>query len=367
MSGTGAKNRSPASRKVRVSSPAPPPTPSSSHRPTARGHKVATLSDTDWPVARWQMMFEGLHDPAYLVDQLGVICCANSASEHSPLNYPRNKILGRALLEFFPVAQQASLKTAWVVLLKNGRPGYLETEATRRDGSLTPVGLSFWRLDHCPQYCFVMHDISQRVRLEDSLRQCHAVPEAVNAVTTALIKMSDLDQGLRAVLSHACDVLKADGGAIALLDEGQLTFRTTQGWRADPAGTRLRAGQGLIGQVAANGQRLAVSHTLRRTGRRLDASEFRDEDIQAVALAPLIGQAGAVGVLSVFRRVLHPFTSDDLSALSALASPLGLAMENIRLARRAEERCQELSTLLQVDRAFSAGAGIERCAAGGCE
>jgi GAF domain-containing protein len=57
----------------------------------------------------------------------------------------------------------------------------------------------------------------------------------------------------------------------------------------------------------------------------------------------------------VFRRVLHPFTSDDLSALSALAGPLGLAVENIRLAQRAEERCQELSTLLQVDRAFSAG------------
>jgi hypothetical protein len=127
------------------------------------------------------------------------------------LNYPRNKTLGHALLEFFPVAQLASLKTAWAALLKNGRPGYLETEATRRDGSLTPVGLSFWRLDHCPQYCFVMHDISQRVRLEDSLRQCHAVPEAVNAVTTALIKMSDLDQGLRAVLSHACGVPQARG------------------------------------------------------------------------------------------------------------------------------------------------------------
>ncbi len=354
MSGTGAKHRSPASRKVRVSSPAPVPTPSPSRRPTAKG-KVATLSDTDWPVARWQMMFEGLHDPAYLVDPLGVIRCANSASEQSPLNYPRNKTLGRALWEFFPAAQQASLKTVWAALLKSGQPSYLETEATRRDGSLTPVGLSFWRLDQCPQYCFVVHDISQRVKLEDSLRQCQAVPEAVTAVTTTLIKMSDLDQGLRAVLSHACDALTADGGAIALLDEGQLTLRATQGWRADPVGLRRRAGQGLIGQVAASGQRLAVSHTARRISRRLNTSEFRDEDIQTVALAPLIGQAGAVGVLSVFRRVPHPFSSDDLSALSALAGPLGLAVENMRLVRRAEERCQELSTLLQVDRAFSAG------------
>ena len=144
VSGTGAKNRSPASRKVRVSSPAPLPTPSSSRRPTAKG-KVATLSDTDWPVARWQMMFEGLHDPAYLVDQLGVICCANSASEHSPLNYPRNKILGRALLEFFPVAQQASLEDRvgcaaqeWTARL----PGDRGDSARRQSDARGPVVLA---------------------------------------------------------------------------------------------------------------------------------------------------------------------------------------------------------------------------------
>ena len=197
--------------------------------------------------------------------------------------------------------------------------------------------------------------MSQQVRLEDSLRRCHAVPEAINAVTATLIKMSDLDQSLGAVLSHACDALKADGGAIALSDNGQLTLRATQGWHTDPAGTRLRTDQGLIGQVAASGNRLAVSHTVRRTSRRLNTSEFRDEDIQAVALAPLMGQSGVIGVLSVFRRVPHPFTSEDLSALSALAGPLGLAVDNMRLARRAEKRYQELHTLLQVDRAFSAG------------
>jgi GAF domain-containing protein/PAS domain-containing protein len=313
------------------------------------------LSDADRLATRWQVMSEGLHDPAYLVDRHGVICRANSAAGHSPLNYSRNKILSRSIFEFLPDAQQALFKTAWAALLKSGRPGYLETEAIRRDGSLMPVGLSFWRLDSCPQYCLVIHDMSQQAGLEDLLGQCRAVPEAINAVTATLIKMSDLDQCLRAALSHLCDALQADGGAIALSDSGQLTLRTTRGWYTDPAGTRLRKGQGLIGQVAASGQRLALSHTARRVSRRLNTSEFHGEDIQAVALTPLAGQSGAIGVLSVFRRVPRPFTSGDLSALSALAVPLSLAMDNMRLTRRAEKRCQELGTLLQVDRAFSAG------------
>ena len=199
-----------------------------------------------------------------------------------------------------------------------------------------------------------MHDISQRVRLEDSLRRCHAVPEAVNAVTATLIKMSDLDQGLRAVLSHACDALKADGGAIALSDDGQLTLRATQGWRADPVGTRLRAGQGLMGKwpPAVKDSRFRTRFAASAASQHVGIPRRRHSSSCAGPADWTVRRGRRVERVSPCPSSLHVGRFD---ALSALAGPLGLAVENMRLARRAEERCQELSTLLQVDRAFSAG------------
>ena len=169
------------------------------------------------------------------------------------------------------------------------------------------------------------------------------------AALAALPSTPDLDETLRTALARICDVLSAEGGAVALWEGDALILRAAQGWRNDLDTIRARLEKGNCDswmiKVAASGKRRAAD--VRRNSRRLAASEFHDQDVYAVGLAPLNGQAQVRGVLSLFRRDPRPFRPDELDLLTAMANLLALAVENARL-RCVDERCQRLDAIVQV-------------------
>ena len=188
------------------------------------------------------------------------------------------------------------------------------------------------------------------------------LPHVVRSVVAALAGAADLDQGLHGALSCVCQALDADGGAIALAEDKRLALRAVQGWQHDPIDGKLevRVGRGLIGRAILGDTGLqTIAYHSGCHKRRLSTSEFRNEQVNAVALAPFSGRDQPLGVLTVFRRALKPFTHDELELLSTLADLVGLAVESAR--QRAVERAhsQKLDALAQVSRAFSTGLELD--------
>src|SRR5690606_22258625 len=147
--------------------------------------------------------------------------------------------------------------------------------------------------------------------------------ETLNAVTSSLNAVLDLDSLLDLILDKSIEMLDTEAGSFLLVveDTGELEFRVVRG----PAGgnligTRLPIGTGLAGSVAQTGRPIIVNDVQhdRRWFSGVDAStEFITHTILTV---PLLRGREVLGVLQVVnKRDGAPFREDDKTLLTAFA------------------------------------------------
>ncbi|HEX6798399.1 MAG TPA: GAF domain-containing sensor histidine kinase [Ktedonobacterales bacterium] len=133
------------------------------------------------------------------------------------------------------------------------------------------------------------------------------------------------------ILHRSIALLGARAGAVYVRDErrDELRVIVSQGLRGDYAGTRIRIGEGLAGQVAASGAGLVVDDYRVSP---LRGPIYEGEDFRAVIAVPLRHHNHVIGVLDVLddaeRRV---FTRDDLWLLELFATQAAQAIENAHL------------------------------------
>lgn len=186
------------------------------------------------------------------------------------------------------------------------------------------------------------------VLLEREVRARDRALAVLNEVAAAASMTLDVDQVLRRALALALDVVGVEAGAISVLDESthELVFRVQQGWRVNDfvaRGVRVHADQGLSGLAVTTGQ-LVVTEDVRRDP-RLAVPEFREEGVQAMALAPMRARGRVLGVLGLMSYTAHKFTPEDLTVISAIADQIGVALDNARLFEEARRRVRELTAI----------------------
>jgi len=170
---------------------------------------------------------------------------------------------------------------------------------------------------------------------------------ALNEVA-AMASTLDVDQVLQRALSLALEVVGVEAGAISVLDEdtNELVFCVQQGWRVHDfvaQSVRVPADRGLSGTVVATGQPVVTGDVSRDP--RVVVSEFREEGIQALAMAPMRAQGCVLGVLGVMSYTPHEFSLDEVAVISAIADQIGIALDNARLLDETRCRVEELSIL----------------------
>ncbi|MBN1978040.1 MAG: GAF domain-containing protein [Anaerolineae bacterium] len=171
---------------------------------------------------------------------------------------------------------------------------------------------------------------------------------ALNAVAATASMTLDVAEVLRLALAQALEVVGVEAGAISVLDEdtSELVFRVQQGWRVHDfvsQGVRVPADQGLSGLAVSTGQPVVTGDV--RNDPRVAVSEFRDEPVQAMALAPMRARGRVVGVLGVMSYTPYRFSPDEVTFISAIADQIGVAFDNACLFEEARCRVKELSTL----------------------
>ena len=171
---------------------------------------------------------------------------------------------------------------------------------------------------------------------------------ALNAVAATASMTLDVDEVLRLALARALEVVNVEAGAISVLDEdtSELVFRVQQGWRVHDfvsQGVRVPADQGLSGLAVSTGQPVVTGDV--SSDPRVAVSGFRDESVQAMALAPMRARGRVVGVLGVMSYTPYRFSSDEVTFISAIADQIGVAFDNACLFEEARCRVRELTTL----------------------
>ena len=209
----------------------------------------------------------------------------------------------------------------------------------------------------------LLTELQARTReLAGSVEQLTALGDVGRAVSSSL----DLETVLNTIVERAVQLSGTDGGTIFEYDENSVEFSARATLNADASesallrATRLRRGEGAVGQMAVTREPFQISdiaaegaYESRIRGAML-ASGTR-----SVLAIPLLHEDRLVGGLVVTRRAPGAFTNEVVELLKTFATQSALAIQNARLFRELEVKSRELEAASQHKSEFLANMSHE--------
>jgi DNA-binding PucR family transcriptional regulator len=206
----------------------------------------------------------------------------------------------------------------------------------------------------------VLETLAERRRREVEL-------SALNETANDLTSMRDVGRVLQAIVRRSRHLLGTDTSYLTLIDEerGDTYMRVTEGITVrDFKELRLAYGVGLGGLVAQTKSPYATSNYFE--DERFDHAHTIDdavakEHLVAILGVPILLGEDVIGVLFAANRHERPFSANEITLLSSLASHAGVAIENARLFQEARDALAELNEANRIISEHSAA--VERAAA----
>ncbi len=145
-----------------------------------------------------------------------------------------------------------------------------------------------------------------------------------------------LSDTLSLVASRMKTLIAFDAIAIYGLEGDRLVAQHASGIDAELfSGLAIPVGEGLAGWVAENREPMINGNPSVEAGYLLDGSKF--SLLRSALSVPLDGLNGVVGVLTLYRKEFEAFSNDDLRIVLAVASKVGMTIENARTYHAAEK------------------------------
>jgi signal transduction histidine kinase len=191
-------------------------------------------------------------------------------------------------------------------------------------------------------------DDGELARLRADLRESREHLEATGEILTALGRSAaDLQGVLGTVVASARRLCRADAALVYLLEEG--TFRVAvQSGVSDDYLDYTRQ-QPLVADRASLTGRVALDRRAQQIADVLADPEYGRTDVQRVggfrtALGvPMIVEAEVVGVLTLWRSEVDPFSERAIHLVSTFAAQAAIAIRNVDLVRDLRARTTELA------------------------
>jgi phosphoserine phosphatase RsbU/P len=168
----------------------------------------------------------------------------------------------------------------------------------------------------------------------------------------------DVDETLLKALQHITNFLRAEGGAIFLLDDATQEITCVACYGAtEITGLKLTNGQGIVGRCVANNEGALVRDV------RNDENFYSAVDDQtgfvtrSILCAPMSVKTGCLGAIEMVNKKDHDdlFGETDLKVLETLAASAALAVINARMAKALVEQervKRELELAAEIQRRF---------------
>ena len=190
--------------------------------------------------------------------------------------------------------------------------------------------------------------------LTESLDRETATGEILRVISSS---PTDIQPVLAAILDSGRRLCDAEFGAIFRFENGSFmnTASTTitsefGAWlRRNP----IRPGQGTpLRRIALERRPVQVADILSDPGFG-PPDEYRREGMRTALAVPMLKDGGLVGALTFHRRVVKPFTEQQITLLETFAAQAVIAIENVRLFKELEARNRDLTTALDTQTATS--------------
>lgn len=194
-------------------------------------------------------------------------------------------------------------------------------------------------------------------RLYEQLERGIEARRSLGAIAARITAIRDPGDILQRTLDEAVRLLDADGGRIELISESGL-LRWAFGHSAidlpierTPEDGPLRDAEGVSGQAIRERRVVRTGDYLVDPGfEHGDAPDryIRQHAIRSVMSAPLVGEAGAIGSITVHSQARDAFSESDAELLEVLASQAAIAVNNARLYEQLRDRVDAQGALASI-------------------
>ncbi len=188
----------------------------------------------------------------------------------------------------------------------------------------------------------MIEDITERRQAEEQAHRHAMRLEALNAVISASIRVSDLQSLLEITLDHVLLALGMEAGAVWTPDRYAIrgfVSEVEEGLIKEARAAIVHLSQPFPIEdweleIAARGELSALGQTLLRVG------------IRASLTVPVQAEGRPLGGISVVASHPRPWTAEEIGLMEAIGQQLGMAVERLRLLEQMQEQAQRLQWIL---------------------
>lgn len=215
-----------------------------------------------------------------------------------------------------------------------------------------------------------------KLRLLDETTQLARQMQVLNETSGQLATFfEDIDALLENITQSAVTILDCEAGSLLLVEEESrdLVFRLAIGGSGQElVGSRIPAGSGVAGTVAATGQPMIVNDARSDPrwfgevrGSQTEAVEDADFNTSNILAVPLTARGKVIGVLEVInKRDGTGFDDRNVNLLMTFAGQGAIAIENARLFRQTDEaledRIRQLFNMQRIDQELNRTLDFQR-------
>lgn len=184
-------------------------------------------------------------------------------------------------------------------------------------------------------------DITERKRIEETLRRQHAYLTALHETTVGLISRLELDDLLKSIIQRAGALVGTPHGFVYLLsgDGTEMQRRIATGVCEQFSPYALKRGEGLTGAVWQAGKALAVVDYHLWKGHV--SWEGRDV-VRAIVGVPLKSKDQVIGVVGLTHlEENRTFGEEEITVLTQFAELVSIALDNARLYTEIQQELAE--------------------------
>jgi GAF domain-containing protein len=179
--------------------------------------------------------------------------------------------------------------------------------------------------------------VAERNHLAPVVEKQKEVLDTVRQIGRALVSANvDIEKVLNFSMDKIRKIMNVEAGSLFLKENDTLKVAAAFNTNMDGIKRfRLKIGQGIAGQVAAEGKSLIVNDTRKSSQFFPGIDKYTGFKTRSILCVPLIVRKKLIGVIEVLNKINGNFMADDEAILYSLASSINVALMSARFQKQA--------------------------------